>query len=126
MTRLLGLVLLAVALWMLLEIGWVRLRKAVGAGRPAPPLDRAPEVTETLVRCAGCGVHVPRARLVAEMEGGLLCERCRSGPHPHPLSRLPDPLSGRGAPPHSQKQVSPSPGEGMGRPKAGEGEGAGG
>jgi tetratricopeptide (TPR) repeat protein len=49
-------------------------------------------------------------------------EARREAPHPHPLSRLPDPLAGRGAPPHALGMVvPPSPREGMGRPRAGEG-----
>ena len=61
MTRLLALAALAVVLWMFLEIGWARLKRAVG-GPPEIPL----------VRCSGCGVHVPRERVV-----GGLCERCQ-------------------------------------------------
>lgn len=60
MTRLLALVAVAVVLWMLLEIGWARLKRAAGG----------PEIA--LVRCSGCGVHVPRRRVV-----GGLCEQCR-------------------------------------------------
>lgn len=72
MTRLLGLVALAVVLWIFLEIGWARLKRALGAGRPAAPMPgKPPEIA--LVRCSGCGVHVPRARLAAGR-----CERCRS------------------------------------------------
>ena len=64
MTRLLGLVALAVVLWIFLEIGWARLKRAV------KPLVKPPEVT--LVRCSGCGVHVPAGRVVAGRS-----ERCR-------------------------------------------------
>jgi hypothetical protein len=65
MTRLLALAALAIVLWMFLKIGWARLKRAVGEGRPpAPP--------ESLLRCSGCGVHVPRGRVVAGF-----CERCR-------------------------------------------------
>lgn len=63
MTRLLGLVAIAVALWMFLELGLARLKRA---------LDK-PEITESLVRCSGCGVHVPRRQMVAGR-----CERCRT------------------------------------------------
>ena len=66
MTRLLALAALAVVLWMLLEIGWARLKRAVGAGPGKPP-----EIP--LIRCSGCGVHVPRGRVA-----GGLCERCRA------------------------------------------------
>jgi len=60
MTRLLVLMALAVVLWLFLEAGWARLKQM-----------KPPEVT--LERCSGCGVHVPRGRVVAG-----LCERCRS------------------------------------------------
>ncbi|MFL6197869.1 MAG: hypothetical protein ACJ76J_01725 [Thermoanaerobaculia bacterium] len=60
MTRLLVLAALAVVLWMFLEAGWARLKRM-----------KPPEVT--LVRCSGCGVHVPGERVVAGR-----CERCRS------------------------------------------------
>jgi hypothetical protein len=74
MSRLLGLVVLAVVLWLVLEAAWSRLRISLGAAvRPAMPRPPAPpEVAATLVRCSGCGVHVPRERV----EEGL-CERCR-------------------------------------------------
>ena len=63
MTRLLALAALAVVLWVLLEIGWARLKRAVEA-------PKSPEIP--LIRCSGCGVHVPRGRVVAG-----LCEGCR-------------------------------------------------
>jgi hypothetical protein len=73
MSRLLGLVVLAVLLWLVLEAAWARLRLSVGATvRPIQPPTRRPEVVETLVRCSGCGVHVPRESVV---DGR--CERCR-------------------------------------------------
>ncbi|HWM91916.1 MAG TPA: hypothetical protein VN493_14210 [Thermoanaerobaculia bacterium] len=71
MTRLLGLLALAAVLWLLLEIGWARLRKAVKAGWTVSSL-KPPEAGETLVRCSGCGVYVPRGQVVAGA-----CERCR-------------------------------------------------
>ena len=64
MTRLLALAALAVVLWMLLEAGWARLKRAVGPGQPGMPMP--------LVRCSGCGVYVPQARVV-----GGRCEGCR-------------------------------------------------
>ena len=73
MSRLLGLVLLAVLLWFVLEVAWSRLRISLGATvRPIQPPPRPPEVASTLVRCSGCEVHVPRESVV-----GGLCERCR-------------------------------------------------
>lgn len=62
MTRLLVFAALAVVLWIFLEIGWVRLKRALSA-------PKSPEIP--LLRCSGCGVHVPRGRVV-----GGLCEEC--------------------------------------------------
>jgi hypothetical protein len=74
MTRLLGLLALAVVLWIFLEIGWMRLKRAMGAGRPAAPMPpKPPQIS--LVRCSRCGVHVPRGRVVAGV-----CEGCRVPP----------------------------------------------
>ena len=70
MSRLLGLVVLAVLLWLVLEAAWVRLR--LSAGATVRPATKPPEVAATLVRCSGCGVHVPRESVV-----GGVCERCR-------------------------------------------------
>jgi hypothetical protein len=76
MSRLLGLVVLAVLLWFVLEVAWSRLRISLGATvrpiQPPPRPPRPPEVAATLVRCSGCGIHVPRESMV---EGQ--CERCR-------------------------------------------------
>jgi hypothetical protein len=66
MTRLLVLAALAVVLWMFLEIGWSRLKRAVGS----PKSPKLPEIP--LIRCSGCGVHVRRGQVVAG-----LCEQCR-------------------------------------------------
>jgi hypothetical protein len=72
MSRFLGLVVLAVLLWLVLEAALVRLRLSAGvAVRPLQPPQRPPEVVETLVRCSGCGVHVPQ-----ESVTGGLCDRC--------------------------------------------------
>lgn len=73
MSRLLGLVVVAVLIWLVLEAAWSRLRLSAGAAsRPLQPPPRPPEpIASTLVRCAGCGVHVPRESLV-----GGRCERC--------------------------------------------------
>lgn len=65
MTRLFALAAFAIVLWLLLKMGWARLKRAVGEGRV-----NSPEIS--LVRCSGCGMHVPRGRVVA-----ALCERCR-------------------------------------------------
>ena len=69
--RLLVLAGLAIVLWIFLELGLARLRRALGEGRPRP--QGRPEITENLVRCPGCGVYVPRRQLVAGR-----CERCRT------------------------------------------------
>lgn len=75
MTRLLGLFVLAVALWFLLEVAWVRVRRAL-APPPAPPKKKMPP-PEKLVLCAGCETYVPAARVLAGADGQPLCERCR-------------------------------------------------
>lgn len=74
MSRFLGLVVLAVLIWLVLEAALVRLRLSAGvAARPLQPPPRPPEpIAATLVRCAGCGVHVARDSVV---DGR--CDRCR-------------------------------------------------
>ena len=73
MSRLLGLVVLAVVLWFVLEAAWARLRLSAGAtARPLQPPQRPRESAETLARCSGCGVHVPQESVI-----GGLCDRCR-------------------------------------------------
>lgn len=67
MTRILALAALAVVLWIFLEVGWARLKRALGAGPKSPKLPEIP-----LIRCSGCGVHVPRGQVV-----GGLCEQCQ-------------------------------------------------
>jgi hypothetical protein len=93
MSRLFGLVVLAVLLWFVLEVAWSRLRISISATvRPISPPPRPPEpveIAETLVRCSGCGTHVP-SRMLAEG----LCERC--SPHPRPLSQPHTRTPGRG------------------------------
>jgi hypothetical protein len=78
MTRLLLLVVLAYLAWLGVESLMGRLRISAGVTRrplrPQPPETGA--TSETLVRCAGCGVHVPRSRAVGESE--VFCsEDCR-------------------------------------------------
>lgn len=69
MPRLLGLIVLAVVIWLVLEAALVRLRLSARAARPVQP---PPEtIAATLVRCPGCGIHVPQDSLV-----GGRCERC--------------------------------------------------
>jgi hypothetical protein len=65
MSRFLGLVVLAVLLWLVLEAALVRLRLSMGVAVRQVQPPRPPEpVAATLVRCAGCGVHVPREAVV--------------------------------------------------------------
>lgn len=71
MSRFLGLVVLAVLIWLILEAGLVRLRLSVKTARPVPPPHRPEPIAATLVRCPGCGVHVPQESLA-----GGRCERC--------------------------------------------------
>ncbi len=82
MSRFLGLVVLAVLLWLVLEAAWARLRVSIGADarpvQPPPrPADPPAPIAATLVRCAGCGVHVPRESLAAGR-----CDRCRQASTP--------------------------------------------
>jgi hypothetical protein len=89
MIRLLGLVLIALVIWFVLERMLQVLKQLggpAGGEPPRPPAAAAPaSPVETLVRCASCGVHVPRSRTLAGApaetgtEAGFLCERCRSG-----------------------------------------------
>jgi hypothetical protein len=84
MTRLLLLVLIAWLVWQGIERLLDRLRLAAGGTRPEPSrpgraerAGRADNV-ETLVRCAGCGVHVSRSRTLTAPGGALVCsEECR-------------------------------------------------
>ncbi|HEX3126634.1 MAG TPA: hypothetical protein VH394_04835 [Thermoanaerobaculia bacterium] len=70
MSRFLGLVALAVLIWLVLETALVRLRLSVKV--TARPVQPPPEpIAATLVRCPGCGVHVPQESLA-----GGRCERC--------------------------------------------------
>jgi len=84
MTRLLVLVLIAYLVWQGVERLLDRWR-ALQSGPPrasrptAVPPSRASsaDTAETLVRCAGCGVHVPRSRTLTS-GGELYCsEECR-------------------------------------------------
>jgi uncharacterized protein len=62
MGRLLLLILLVVAaVWLI--------RRALRASRPAEPIKKEGQLQQDLVRCARCGVHLPRAE--AHLAGGL-------------------------------------------------------
>lgn len=93
MTRLLGLLVLAVLIWLVLEALLVRARGTLGGGRRgALPRQGVQQEqgrengAEALVRCGGCGVYVPRSRALwgpggagGEAGGGseMYCsERC--------------------------------------------------
>jgi uncharacterized protein len=88
MGRLLELVVCGVFLWLVLESWVARLTGRGSRRRPAPPRQAPPAsgpsgprplADVTLVRCAGCGTHVPKSRTIA-VGGALYCsERCRPG-----------------------------------------------
>jgi len=80
MTRLLLLAVIAYLVWLGIESLLDRLR-ALGAG-PRPPRASQPggadAVTLSLVRCAGCGTHLPRSRALSGGGGEPFCsEECR-------------------------------------------------
>lgn len=77
MLRFLVLLLLGLLLWLALERSLSRLlgggrRDGSRLGRPEGP----PAVSRQLIRCDGCGVHVPGHR-ARRREGRTLCDRCR-------------------------------------------------
>jgi len=60
----------------------LRQARATPSGRARPIRPTGPpgatESAETLVRCAGCGVHVPRSRALTAAGGACFCsEDCR-------------------------------------------------
>jgi hypothetical protein len=81
MGRLLELIVCGVFLWLLLESWVARLRGRGARRRPprpaAPPAPGPrPLADVTLVRCAGCGTHVPQSRALAAGGGRYCSERC--------------------------------------------------
>ena len=73
MGRLLVLILLVVlAVWLL--------RRALRGSRPAGQSEKPPLEQQDLVRCARCGVHLPRSE-ARQAEGALYCgeEHARLG-----------------------------------------------
>jgi uncharacterized protein len=82
MLRLLALALVAYLVFRGLE-SLLRQVRVIPPGQarpngPAAAPRKAPESVETLVRCAGCGVHVPRSRAVTAADGETYCsEDCR-------------------------------------------------
>jgi uncharacterized protein len=93
--RLLALFALAVVLWLLLESGAAFVRGRLTGRRPAsrmPPPRPARTVALDLVRCAGCGIHVPRQRAL-QAGGAIYCnEACRTAQTP----RAPETIQGDG------------------------------
>ena len=86
MLKALVLVFLAYLVWRGLESVLGQVRGAVGPGPGDPRLrsprpasgPAGPQVVETLVPCADCGVHVPRSRTLTGPGGQLFCsEACR-------------------------------------------------
>lgn len=85
MTRLLILVVVAVALWLLLEWGYRKLMSGFGldprTGRRVRGARGAGSASagESLVRCDACGAYVPASRALPSRAGRRLCsEACRS------------------------------------------------
>lgn len=80
MTRLLLLILLAIALWLLLDWAFRKLLDAPRAGRPPGDATKGPGGTVTsLVRCDACGAYVPEPRSVRVAGGRRACsEPCRA------------------------------------------------
>jgi hypothetical protein len=83
MGRLFELILFAFLLWLAYQGLKARIRAFFSTGsldsrptprRPAPPA--APP--EVLVRCAGCGTHVPRSRALGAGANLYCSERCRA------------------------------------------------
>lgn len=74
MLRLVALALFVLLLWLVLE-GALQVarrlasqaRKGTMPRRPGPPAGPLDKVGEELVRCATCGVHVPRSRALPPM-----------------------------------------------------------
>jgi hypothetical protein len=89
MIRLLLLVVIAYLVWLGIESLLNRLRGSVGATvrplrPPGPPRDSGQgtgqgsgQITETLVRCAGCGAHFPRSRTLTAGRETFCSEECR-------------------------------------------------
>jgi hypothetical protein len=88
--RLIALIVLVVAVWLLLEWTYGKLLTALGIDRsgrrggsrsfgPRPAHRAGERRSESLVRCAACGTYVPVSRaLPAPGGGGAVCsEACR-------------------------------------------------
>lgn len=82
MTRFLVILALLVLVGLAIDRGIDRVLAKLRGGSTAHQSPGAPQtpVTETLVRCARCGVHVPEARTTRDNQGQVVCsERCRTG-----------------------------------------------
>jgi hypothetical protein len=83
MLRLLFLVLMAYLVYRGIAslLDQVRIAAGGAARRPARPIQKHPEspaITETLVRCTGCGTHVLRSRTLTAAGGAYYCsDECR-------------------------------------------------
>lgn len=81
MTRWLLLLLLAVLVWQGLEriVGALRAGGQLGPTSPEPGRRSPERPVETLVRCAACGTHVPRARALTGTDAESYCSpECRA------------------------------------------------
>jgi hypothetical protein len=91
MTRILALLLLVVLLGLAARLLLLRARRsplgqlvetiwragsAGGGGVVAAPRSGEARVAGALVRCPGCGVHVPVERMLVSADGVRLCHRC--------------------------------------------------
>lgn len=84
MTRLLVLVVVAIALWLLLEWGYRKLMSGLGLDPRTGRRVRAGRgpgsaaAGEALVRCDACGAYVPASRALPSGPGRRICsEACR-------------------------------------------------
>ncbi|HYH46042.1 MAG TPA: PP0621 family protein, partial [Thermoanaerobaculia bacterium] len=80
MLRLLALFAVAMLLWLVLESSAAFVRGRLTGRRPAsriPPSRPARTVAMDLVRCAGCGIHVPRQRALQAGDAIYCSEACR-------------------------------------------------
>jgi uncharacterized protein len=85
MIRLLLLVVIAYLVWLGIESLLGRLRAAAGftarplrpPGTPPGPAPAPSDSVETLVRCAGCGIHVIRSRALTVGGRAFCSEECR-------------------------------------------------
>jgi len=85
MTRIIGIILLLLILWMAVKSFTRQLRAAVFGPPSIPKAPPRAAVAETLVQCATCGTYVAASRALKAGRGdAVFCsEECRrSNPHP--------------------------------------------